>query len=40
MRLPIDEGRPRRGHARARGMFDDTKRYVDNVVALQSRFGG
>jgi soluble lytic murein transglycosylase-like protein len=25
---------------RARGMFDDTKRYVDNVVALQSRFGG
>jgi soluble lytic murein transglycosylase-like protein len=25
---------------RAVGMFDDTKRYVDNVVALQSRFGG
>jgi LysM repeat protein len=25
---------------RSRGMFDDTKRYVDNVVALQSRFGG
>jgi soluble lytic murein transglycosylase-like protein len=25
---------------RARGMFDDTKRYVDNVVALQARFGG
>jgi LysM repeat protein len=25
---------------RARGMFDDTKRYVDNVMALQSRFGG
>ena len=25
---------------RARGMFDDTRRYVDNVMALQSRFGG
>ncbi len=25
---------------RARGMFDDTRRYVDNVVALQARFGG
>ncbi|MGI8729069.1 MAG: lytic transglycosylase domain-containing protein, partial [Solirubrobacteraceae bacterium] len=25
---------------RSRGMFDDTKRYVDNVLALQSRFGG
>ena len=25
---------------RSRGMFDDTKRYVDNVIALQSRFGG
>jgi soluble lytic murein transglycosylase-like protein len=25
---------------RSRGMFDDTKRYVDNVMALQSRFGG
>jgi len=25
---------------RARGMFDDTKRYVDNVLALQGRFGG
>jgi soluble lytic murein transglycosylase-like protein len=23
-----------------RGMFDDTKRYVDNVQALRSRFGG
>jgi soluble lytic murein transglycosylase-like protein len=25
---------------RSRGMFDDTKRYVDNVLALQARFGG
>lgn len=25
---------------RARGMFDDTKRYVDNVLALSARFGG
>jgi soluble lytic murein transglycosylase-like protein len=25
---------------RTRGMFDDTKRYVDNVLALQTRFGG
>ncbi|MBW3609087.1 MAG: LysM peptidoglycan-binding domain-containing protein [Actinobacteria bacterium] len=25
---------------RSRGMFDDTKRYVDNVFALQGRFGG
>jgi LysM repeat protein len=25
---------------RRQGMFDDTKRYVDNVLALQSRFGG
>lgn len=25
---------------RTRGMFDDTKRYVDNVLALRSRFGG
>ncbi|MEJ7824500.1 MAG: LysM peptidoglycan-binding domain-containing protein [Solirubrobacteraceae bacterium] len=25
---------------RSRGMFDDTKRYVDNVLALQGRFGG
>jgi len=25
---------------RQRGMYDDTKRYVDNVLALRSRFGG
>ncbi|MFP5362902.1 MAG: transglycosylase SLT domain-containing protein [Thermoleophilia bacterium] len=25
---------------RARGMFDDTKQYVDNVMALAARFGG
>ena len=25
---------------RSRGMFDDTKQYVANVQALQSRFGG
>jgi LysM repeat protein len=25
---------------RTRGMFDDTKRYVDNVLALKARFGG
>jgi soluble lytic murein transglycosylase-like protein len=25
---------------RTLGMFDDTKRYVDNVLALQARFGG
>ena len=25
---------------RARGMFDDTKQYVDNVLALSRRFGG
>ena len=25
---------------RSRGMFDDTKRYVENVQALRSRFGG
>jgi soluble lytic murein transglycosylase-like protein len=25
---------------RTRGMFDDTKRYVDNVLALRARFGG
>ncbi len=25
---------------RSRGLFDDTRRYVDNVFALQSRFGG
>ncbi|HEX4363605.1 MAG TPA: LysM peptidoglycan-binding domain-containing protein [Solirubrobacteraceae bacterium] len=24
----------------SRGMFDDTQRYVDNVLALQARFGG
>jgi soluble lytic murein transglycosylase-like protein len=25
---------------RTRGMFEDTKRYVDNVMALRARFGG
>ncbi len=25
---------------RSRGMFDDTKRYVDNVMSLSSRYGG
>ena len=25
---------------RSRGMFDDTRRYVDNVLALTARFGG
>ena len=25
---------------RERGLFDDTKRYVDNVMALRARFGG
>jgi N-acetylmuramoyl-L-alanine amidase len=25
---------------RSRGMFDDTKQYVDNVQALSARFGG
>ena len=25
---------------RSRGMFDDTKRYVDNVMMLSARFGG
>jgi N-acetylmuramoyl-L-alanine amidase len=25
---------------RSRGMFDDTKRYVDNITALSARFGG
>jgi LysM repeat protein len=25
---------------RSRGMFDDTRRYVDNVMALRARFGG
>jgi len=24
---------------RNRGMFDDTRRYVDNVLALRARFG-
>jgi hypothetical protein len=24
----------------SRGMFDDTRRYVANVQALRSRFGG
>ncbi|MDP2712777.1 MAG: lytic transglycosylase domain-containing protein, partial [Solirubrobacteraceae bacterium] len=28
------------GSVRARGMFEDTKRYVDNVLALRARFGG
>ena len=28
------------GSLRSRGMFDDTKRYVANVQALRSRFGG
>ena len=28
------------GALRSRGMFDDTKRYVANVQALRSRFGG
>ena len=28
------------GALRSRGMFDDTQRYVANVQALQSRFGG
>jgi soluble lytic murein transglycosylase-like protein len=28
------------GSVRSRGMFDDTKRYVANVQALESRFGG
>jgi N-acetylmuramoyl-L-alanine amidase len=28
------------GSVRSRGMFDDTKRYVANVQALQGRFGG
>jgi soluble lytic murein transglycosylase-like protein len=25
---------------RERGLFDDTRRYVDNVMALRGRFGG
>jgi N-acetylmuramoyl-L-alanine amidase len=28
------------GSVQSRGMFDDTRRYVDNVQALRSRFGG
>jgi N-acetylmuramoyl-L-alanine amidase len=28
------------GALRSRGVFDDTKRYIDNVQALRSRFGG
>lgn len=28
------------GSVRSRGLYDDTKRYVDNVQALRSRFGG
>ena len=28
------------GSVRTRGLFDDTKRYVDNVMALRARFGG
>jgi soluble lytic murein transglycosylase-like protein len=28
------------GSVRSRGMFDDTRRYVDNVMALRARFGG
>jgi len=28
------------GSVRSRGMFDDTRRYVANVQALRSRFGG
>jgi LysM repeat protein len=28
------------GAVRSRGLFDDTKRYVQNVTALRSRFGG
>jgi soluble lytic murein transglycosylase-like protein len=28
------------GSVRSRGMFDDTKRYVANVLALRHRFGG
>jgi len=25
---------------KTRGMYDDTKRYVDNVMTLRARFGG
>ena len=28
------------GSVRSRGLYDDTKRYVANVQALRSRFGG
>jgi soluble lytic murein transglycosylase-like protein len=28
------------GSVRSRGLFDDTRQYVDNVQALRSRFGG
>ncbi len=28
------------GSVRERGLFDDTQRYVDNVMALRGRFGG
>ena len=28
------------GSVRSRGLYDDTKRYIDNVQALRSRFGG
>lgn len=28
------------GAVRSRGLYDDTKRYIDNVQALRSRFGG
>ena len=28
------------GAVRERGLYDDTKRYIDNVQALRSRFGG
>ena len=28
------------GSVRSRGMFDDTRRYVADVQALRSRFGG
>jgi soluble lytic murein transglycosylase-like protein len=28
------------GSVRSRGFYDDTRRYVDNVLALQRRFGG
>ena len=28
------------GSVRAHGMYTDTRRYVRNVMALQTRFGG